>query len=66
MTEQEALSTADLLTKARKALETFHEVHVDDDGALTFRHVDVHAPTRQDDALAPGAPGLGNAQRGTL
>jgi hypothetical protein len=41
MTEQEALSTGDLLTKARKALETFHEVHVDDDGALTFRHVDV-------------------------
>jgi hypothetical protein len=41
MTEQEALSTADLLTKARKALETFHEVHVDDDGALTFRHIDV-------------------------
>lgn len=41
MTEQEALSTADLLTKARKALETYHDVHVDDDGALTFRHVDV-------------------------
>jgi len=41
MTEQEALSTGDLLTKARKALETFHEVRVDDDGALTFRHVDV-------------------------
>ncbi|TDV54141.1 hypothetical protein [Actinophytocola oryzae] len=41
MTEQEALSTGDLLTKARKALETFHDVHVDDDGALTFRHVDV-------------------------
>ena len=41
MTDQEALSTADLLTKARTALETFHDVHVDDDGALTFRHVDV-------------------------
>jgi hypothetical protein len=41
MTEQEALGTADLLTKARAALETFLEVHVDDDGALTFRHVDV-------------------------
>jgi len=41
MTEQEALSTADLLTKARTALEHFHDVHVDDDGALTFRHVDV-------------------------
>jgi methylated-DNA-[protein]-cysteine S-methyltransferase len=35
MTEQEALSTGDLLTKARKALEAFHDVHVDDDGALT-------------------------------
>lgn len=41
MTEQEAQSTAALLTKARTALETFHDVHVDDDGALTFRHVDV-------------------------
>lgn len=41
MSEQEALTTADLLTKARKALETFHDVHVDDDGALSFRHVDV-------------------------
>jgi hypothetical protein len=41
MTEQEALSTGDLLTKARVALEHFHDVHVDDDGALTFRHVDV-------------------------
>ena len=41
MTEQEALTTADLLTKARTALEIFHEVHVDDDGALSFRHVDV-------------------------
>jgi len=41
MTEQEAMSTGGLLTKARKALETFHEVHVDDDGALTFRHIDV-------------------------
>jgi hypothetical protein len=35
------LSTADLLTKARKALEAFHDVHVDDDGALTFRHGEV-------------------------
>lgn len=41
MTEQEALTTADLLTRARKALEMFHDVHVDDDGALSFRHVDV-------------------------
>jgi hypothetical protein len=41
MTEQEAATTADLLTKARTALETFHDVHVDDDGALSFRHIDV-------------------------
>jgi hypothetical protein len=41
MTEQEALTTADLLTKARKALEVFHDVRVDDDGALSFRHVEV-------------------------
>ena len=41
MTQQEAVSTADLLTKARTALETFHDVHVDDDGALSFRHVEV-------------------------
>lgn len=41
MTEQEALTTGDLLTKARVALEQFHDVHVDDDGALSFRHVDV-------------------------
>jgi hypothetical protein len=41
MTEQEALTTADLLSKACKALEMFHDVHVDDDGALSFRHVDV-------------------------
>jgi len=41
MTEQEAATTADLLTKARTALEAFHDVHVDDDGALSFRHVDV-------------------------
>jgi hypothetical protein len=39
--ERDALSTGDLLTKARKALEQFHDVHVDDDGALSFRHVDV-------------------------
>lgn len=37
----EARATAGLLTRAREALEQFHEVHVDDDGALTFRHVDV-------------------------
>jgi hypothetical protein len=30
-----------LLTKAREALELYHEVFVDDDGALTFRHAEV-------------------------
>lgn len=38
---QEAASTAELLTAAKEALETYHDVHVDDDGALTFRHSDV-------------------------
>jgi hypothetical protein len=37
----EAARTAALLTKAREALELYHEVFVDDDGALTFRHADV-------------------------
>ena len=37
----EAKTTADVLTKAREALETYHDVNVDDDGALTFRHTDV-------------------------
>lgn len=37
----EALTTATLLTSAREALEMFHDVHVDDDGALTFRHGEV-------------------------
>lgn len=37
----EALATADLLARAREALERYHEVHTDDDGALTFRHADV-------------------------
>lgn len=41
MTDDEAQSTARLLTAAREALEMFHEVHVDDDGALSFRHGDV-------------------------
>ena len=41
MTDDEAQSTARLLTAAREALELFHEVHVDDDGALSFRHGDV-------------------------
>lgn len=35
------VTTADLLTVAQEALERYHEVHVDDDGALTFRHGDV-------------------------
>ncbi len=38
---QEAASTAELLTAAKEALETYHEVSVDDDGALTFRHSEV-------------------------
>lgn len=38
---QEAATTAELLTAAKEALETYHEVSVDDDGALTFRHSDV-------------------------
>lgn len=38
---QEAATTAELLTAAKEALETYHEVHVDDDGALTFRHSEV-------------------------
>jgi hypothetical protein len=37
----EAVDTAELLTNARQALERYIEVHVDDDGALTFRHSDV-------------------------
>ena len=38
---QEAATTAELLTAAKEALETYHEVNVDDDGALTFRHAEV-------------------------
>ncbi|MGW3469757.1 hypothetical protein ACWDKQ_15110 [Saccharopolyspora sp. NPDC000995] len=38
---QEAAATARLLTSAKEALENYHDVHVDDDGALTFRHSDV-------------------------
>jgi hypothetical protein len=34
----EAAHTAALLRTARQALEQYHDVHVDDDGALTFRH----------------------------
>lgn len=37
----EAANTATLLSAAREALENYHDVHVDDDGALTFRHGDV-------------------------
>lgn len=37
----EAQKTAALLTNARTALERYIEVHVDDDGALSFRHSDV-------------------------
>jgi hypothetical protein len=38
---KEAAVTAELLSAAKQALETFHDVHVDDDGALTFRHAEV-------------------------
>ena len=34
----EAADTAELLSRARSALETYLEVRVDDDGALTFSH----------------------------
>lgn len=36
-----AVTTGELLATAREALERYHDVHVDDDGALTFRHGDV-------------------------
>lgn len=38
---KEAAVTAELLSAAKQALETFHDVSVDDDGALTFRHAGV-------------------------
>jgi hypothetical protein len=38
---QEAATTAELMTAAKEALETYHDVQVDDDGALTFRHAEV-------------------------
>ncbi|GAB2971281.1 YbjN domain-containing protein [Actinosynnema sp. NPDC050801] len=41
MTDLDAKVTAELLTAAREALEMFHEVHVDDDGALSFQHAEV-------------------------
>ncbi|MBP2319678.1 hypothetical protein JOF56_000063 [Kibdelosporangium banguiense] len=37
----EAARTAALMSKAREALEMYHEVFVDDDGTLTFRHAEV-------------------------
>lgn len=37
----EAADTAVLLTAAQHALERFLEVHIDDDGTLTFVHADV-------------------------
>jgi hypothetical protein len=37
----ETADTAQLLTSAREALERYLEVHVDDDGALTFAHAGV-------------------------
>jgi hypothetical protein len=41
MSTTEAADTAALLASAREALERYLEVHVDDDGALTFSHADV-------------------------
>jgi hypothetical protein len=35
------VTTAGSLDTAREALERFLDVHVDDDGALSFRHADV-------------------------
>ncbi|WP_158892780.1 hypothetical protein [Amycolatopsis anabasis] len=37
----EAADTAALLTRARESLERYLEVHVDDDGVLTFKHAGV-------------------------
>ncbi|TCP54911.1 hypothetical protein EV191_102120 [Tamaricihabitans halophyticus] len=37
----EAVNTGALLSQAREALERYHEVYVDDDGALTFQHGEV-------------------------
>lgn len=41
MMSTEATHTAELLANAKAAMERYIEVHVDDDGALTFRHSDV-------------------------
>ncbi len=38
---EDAATTARLLDIAREALERYHDVHIDDDGALTFRHGEV-------------------------
>jgi hypothetical protein len=35
------LATSELLTRTRQSLEQYHDVHVDQDGALSFRHNDV-------------------------
>ncbi|PRW64120.1 YbjN domain-containing protein [Actinopolyspora mortivallis] len=35
---REAATTADLLTSAKRVLESYYEVRVDDDGALSFLH----------------------------
>ncbi|HEX4721318.1 MAG TPA: hypothetical protein VH333_02300 [Pseudonocardiaceae bacterium] len=40
-TPEEAETTARMLDTAREALERYHDVHIDDDGALTFRHGEV-------------------------
>lgn len=37
----ETATTASLLALARDALERYHDVHIDDDGALSFRHGEV-------------------------
>ncbi|MCP2260871.1 putative sensory transduction regulator [Streptoalloteichus tenebrarius] len=41
MTNHEASTTARLLSAAKEALELYHDVQVDDDGALSFRHGEV-------------------------
>jgi len=41
MSPDSSADTAAMLETAKKALERFHEVRVDDDGALSFRHSEV-------------------------
>ncbi|HTF53031.1 MAG TPA: hypothetical protein VK735_36765 [Pseudonocardia sp.] len=41
MSAESGSATAQLLDVAKEALERFHEVRVDDDGALSFRHGEV-------------------------